>query len=77
MKGRNIKKMKTIYSILFAICSVSMFAQVPQNIESELVLLNVHTGKEKVILREKRHFEAPNWSLSIPALPISAITTTD
>lgn len=30
--------------------------------ESSLVLLNVKTGKTKVILTEKRHFEAPNWS---------------
>lgn len=30
--------------------------------ESKLVLLNVKTGEEKVILREKRHFEVPNWS---------------
>lgn len=42
--------------------SLSSLAQVPQNLESELVLLNVNTGKEKVILRENRHFEAPNWS---------------
>ncbi len=37
-------------------------AQSQQNIESALVLLNVKTGKQKVILEEKRHFEAPNWS---------------
>ncbi len=41
---------------------MATIAQVPKNLESELVLLNVKTGKEKVILREKRHFEAPNWS---------------
>ena len=41
---------------------MAALAQVPKNLESELVLLNINTGKEKVILREKRHFEAPNWS---------------
>lgn len=39
-----------------------MIGQTQQNIESELVLLNIKTGNENVILREKRHFEAPNWS---------------
>ena len=48
--------------ILCTLCSLTLFSQVPKNLESELVLLNVKTGKEKVILREKRHFEAPNWS---------------
>ncbi len=41
---------------------MAALAQVPKNLESELVLLDINTGKEKVILREKRHFEAPNWS---------------
>jgi len=55
--------MKHIYFIILsALFSLATFAQVPDNLESELVLLNVKTGKEKVILREKRHFEAPNWS---------------
>lgn len=48
--------------VLFAFISTTVFAQVPANLESELVLLNVKNGKETVILREKRHFEAPNWS---------------
>lgn len=42
--------------------SVACLAQVPANIESSLVLLDVETGRETVILTEKRHFEAPNWS---------------
>ncbi len=55
--------MKNIKTLLFALTiSLSSLGQTPQNFESELVLLNVNTGKEKVILREKRHFEAPNWS---------------
>ena len=48
--------------LLYITCSFSIYSQVSKNLESELVLLNVKTGKEKVILREKRHFEAPNWS---------------
>jgi len=55
--------MRHLYSIILsAFVSMAAFAQGPVNLESELVLLNVKTGKEKVILREKRHFEAPNWS---------------
>lgn len=55
--------MKHFYLLfLCTLCSFSVLSQVPKNLESELVLLNVKTGKEKVILREKRHFEAPNWS---------------
>ncbi len=37
-------------------------AQVPDGIISELIILNVNTGEEKTILKEKRHFEAPSWS---------------
>lgn len=37
-------------------------AQTPENIISELVILNVNTREEKTILKENRHFEAPNWS---------------
>lgn len=40
---------------------IPVVAQVEQNV-SQLVLLNVETGEEKVILEENRHFEAPNWS---------------
>lgn len=55
--------MRLLYLIvLFSFISTTQFAQIPANLESELVLLNVRSGKEKVILREKRHFEAPNWS---------------
>ena len=36
--------------------------QVPDGIWSELVILNINTLEEKIILKEKRHFEAPNWS---------------
>ena len=56
----------------FIFISLTSLAQVPKNLESELVLLNVKTGKETVILREKRHFEAPNWSRDGKSLIIDA-----
>ena len=52
---------KIRYYILFMLSLTAMQAQ-NNNVISELVILNVKTGKEKVILRENRHFEAPNWS---------------
>ena len=55
--------MKTIsILVIFLSVSFSLIAQVPENITSELVILNIKTGAERTILREKRHFEAPNWS---------------
>lgn len=49
------------FLILF-LSSTMGIAQVPEGIQSELVILNVKTGEEKQILKEERHFEAPNWS---------------
>ncbi len=49
------------FIVLSAFMSMAALAQVPLNLESELVLLNIKTGKETVILREKSHFETPNW----------------
>ncbi|MGV8963027.1 MAG: TolB family protein [Candidatus Saccharimonadaceae bacterium] len=40
---------------------IPLVAQV-EPIISQLILLNVETGEEIVILEENRHFEAPNWS---------------
>lgn len=55
--------MKTIYLLsLSCLFSIIALAQGNKEIESQLVLLNVNTGEETVILSEKRHFEAPNWS---------------
>lgn len=44
------------------LCCFTIFGQMPEKLVSELVLLDVRNGKEKVILKENRHFEAPNWS---------------
>lgn len=51
---------RTLTLLLLTLSSV--MAQTPENIISELVILNVRTGEQKSVLKEKRHFEAPNWS---------------
>ena len=38
------------------------FGQQVNNIESTLEIVNIRNGKRQVILQEKNHFEAPNWS---------------
>lgn len=48
--------------LLSLFCCITVFGQVPEKLVSELVLLDVRNGKERVILKENRHFEAPNWS---------------
>lgn len=47
-------------------------AQVQENVTSELVILNVNTGEEKTLLKQQRHFEAPNWSRDGEYLIINA-----
>jgi TolB protein len=58
--------------LLFLLPSLFAMSQVPSTIESELVILNVNTLEEKVVLREKRHFEAPNWTRDGKYLLINA-----
>ncbi|WP_144607351.1 TolB family protein [Algoriphagus algorifonticola] len=58
--------------LLFLLPSLFAMSQVPSTIESELVILNVNTLEEKVVLREKRHFEAPNWTRDGKHLLINA-----
>ena len=48
--------------VLLCLFPISMFGQERENIESTLEVLNIHTGNREIIYREKRHFEAPNWS---------------
>ena len=65
--------MKTFYIlVILLLSSLPILAQTPENISSELVLLNVKTGEEKSILKEQRHFEAPNWSRDGKYLLINA-----
>lgn len=55
--------LKSLFTLLAFIISLSIFAQqVPQGTTSELIILNVNSGEQKTILKEVRHFEAPNWS---------------
>ncbi len=65
---------KGIYaSILGILFSIFTAAQSPSSqIVSQLVILNVETGEEKIILQENRHFEAPNWSRNGEYLIINA-----
>jgi len=61
----------TIFTFFTLLIHVEISAQ-HTDISSELVLLNVETGKEKVILHEQRHFEASNWSRDGKYLIINA-----
>lgn len=63
--------MKRLLAILL-LASFNTFAQVPKELSSELVIVNVKSGKEKVLLKENRHFEAPNWSRDGKFLIINA-----
>lgn len=56
-----IKLIVLMITILSSLASVAI-AQTQDKIESSLVILDVQSGKETIILKEKRHFEAPNWS---------------
>src|SRR5690606_4208536 len=50
-------------SIIFLLLSITVTAQqAPEGTTSELVILNIKSGEQKTILKEVRHFEAPNWS---------------
>jgi len=53
---------KSALLVLMLLIGIRGFAQVQENIASELVILNVSTGEERSILRQNRHVEAPNWS---------------
>lgn len=55
--------LKILLSLLVVFFSVTLYAQqAPEGTTSELVILNVNSGEQKTILKEGRHFEAPNWS---------------
>lgn len=54
---------KRILTIILALLVVMIaLSQNASQIVSQLILLDVETGEEKIILEENRHFEAPNWS---------------
>ncbi|MGB5244443.1 MAG: DUF5050 domain-containing protein [Lutimonas sp.] len=47
---------------IISLGTMSLFAQTPASVSSILIDLEVETGKQRVVLDENRHFEAPNWS---------------
>ncbi|HEV7350880.1 TolB family protein [Telluribacter sp.] len=52
-------------TILFGLLALAVkpsLAQPRTNVESTLETIDVKTGKRTVLLKEKRHFEAPNWA---------------
>lgn len=65
---------KTLYAItiwaLFSMFAISQSSS--PSIVSQLVILNVETGNEKIVSQENRHFEAPNWSRDGEYLLINA-----
>ncbi|MBY0433419.1 MAG: DUF5050 domain-containing protein [Cyclobacteriaceae bacterium] len=58
--------------IFLLLTSLSLKAQVPTPIESSLVILDVKTKTQQIILKEDRHFEAPNWARDGSYLLINA-----
>lgn len=65
--------MKSFFVLVYTSFLMSnVVAQQPQKIQSELVILNIATGDETIILTEYRHFEAPNWSRDGEFLLINA-----
>lgn len=65
------KFMILMISIFSSLASVAI-SQTQNKIESMLVILDIQSGKETLILKEKRHFEAPNWSRDGKFLLINA-----
>ncbi len=53
---------KALFSLF--LISNCIFAQVPEGkqVISSLYIFDMATGKSEMILKEERHFEAPNWS---------------
>ena len=55
--------LKNFVPFFLLLASISAYGQqAPKGTTSELVILNVKSGEQKTILKEIRHFEAPNWS---------------
>ena len=67
-----MKKLLISTLILFILLWQDNLEAQVNNIQSELVLIKVKSGKEKVILKENRHFEAPNWSRDGKYLVVNA-----
>src|SRR5690606_25281991 len=61
---KTLLSMKVLTLLLFCV-SNTLFAQIPagKKVISSLYIYDVEAGKSELILTEKRHFEAPNWSV--------------
>ncbi len=59
---------------LFSCFGMNLFAQVPSGkaVVSHLYIYDLKKGKSRLILKEERHFEAPNWSTDGGFLLINA-----
>ncbi|WP_373400412.1 hypothetical protein V8V91_12845 [Algoriphagus halophilus] len=55
--------MKRITLLLFLLSNI-LLAQVPEGkqVISSLYIYDLQSGESTLILKEERHFEAPNWS---------------
>ena len=55
---------KLLIALLTVPLALSVIAQVPEGkkVISSLYIYDMASGKSSLILREMRHFEAPNWS---------------
>jgi TolB protein len=49
-------------TIIFSLICTMIAGQLQNNVESTLEVVNIKNRKRQVILQEKSHFEAPNWS---------------
>lgn len=68
-----MNKRATLFMLLSVLFMPSIgSAQIPEDIQSELLILHINTGEVRQILKEDRHFEAPNWSRDGQYLLINA-----
>ena len=56
--------MKEVLSLFFIVLPLFLNGQIPEGkqVISSLYIYDLEAGESKLILEEKRHFEAPNWS---------------
>lgn len=66
--------MKRLFCLfLFSLLqSAIVQSQFKKSMESVLVILDIKSGEKTILLQEKRHFEAPNWSRDGKYLLINA-----
>lgn len=62
-------------AIFLLLCSFSLSAQIPsgKKVISSLYIYDLASGQSELILKENRHFEAPNWSRDGKFLLINAL----